>query len=45
MMRRFRARQETLKTFGLVFNSAEEGGVSDKADIYPFHFASLKAQN
>lgn len=45
MMRRFRARRETLEIFGQVFNSAEEGGVSDKPDIYPFHFASLKAQN
>lgn len=44
MMRRFIARQEILKTFGMLFNSTKKGGVFDKPDIYPLHIASLKAE-
>lgn len=44
MMSRFIARQEILKTFGMLFNSIEKGGVFDKPDIYHFHIASLKTE-
>lgn len=42
-MHRFIARQEILKTFGMLFNSTEKG-VFDKPDIYSFHIVSFMAE-